>query len=188
MKLLNADTSPKVRCTGGAKPELFEFTVRDRRFVYDCNSMVLAQLEPGENPKNHPPDLVLGVEYRPVFPCYRLSSCRYLVIEACHACNLRCDYCLVRAYYPGVDMMSFDTARSAIDYLFPNVEAAKGGSIGFFGGEPLLNWRTIVDVVRYFEGRTFPAQPHFHITTNGTLFSKDKLAFLRGRRFSGGKA
>ena len=77
-------------------------------------------------------------------------------MEPCHACNLRCKYCMLQQYYPGIDMMKLDTAKKAISYLFGKRELLDKASIGFFAGEPLLNWQLMTDLTHFFEGMCAP--------------------------------
>jgi uncharacterized protein len=104
---------------------------------------------------------------------------RMLVLNVTHKCNLACEYCFVRNYYPEqLKRMSFDTAVRALTYM----DRKQGGAISFFGGEPLLEWgliRQLTPVIRL----AWP-QAHLHITTNGVLLDAEKCRWLDAHGFS----
>lgn len=109
-----------------------------------------------------------------------------LVLEVCQACNLGCRYCFVAHENPGGTVgrkMDLATARRAIDTLLPKRRDLR---ISFFGGEPLLNWPLVEQVVDYAEvlARERGGRASFGVTTNGTLIGPDAAAFLKAHRFS----
>lgn len=73
-----------------------------------------------------------------------------ITLQVTQNCNLRCDYCVYSGSYPnrvhGNRVMSFDTAKKCIDYLFSNSSEKKSVNIGFYGGEPLLEFDLIKNV------------------------------------------
>ncbi len=99
-----------------------------------------------------------------------------------HDCNLACEYC-----YSGDKkdiVMSEETAFKAIDFAFDNSSDTKMG-LGFFGGEPLLQWELLQKSVEYFHKQlpeTVKTVGHT-VTTNGTLLTKDKLQWLIDNKF-----
>jgi len=181
MRVLNHSTKPWVKGSENGKPDVFELEVMGKRFAYDCNAMTVVLLDKGESADNFSPPL--GSTYVPEFPLSDIEP-RLLVLEACHSCNLACTYCFAQAYYPDNDMMSYETAKKAIDYFFSTERMNEFASIGFFGGEPMLNWKLITSIVPYFEGRAFPRKVKFHITTNGTLITKEKAEFFAAHNFT----
>jgi len=87
------------------------------------------------------------------------------------------------------DSMPPDVAIRAINFAFPKDDLPWGDGrmqarLSFFGGEPLLAWKTIVEAVRYFEGRSFPNRPKFSMTTNATLLDEARVQFLARHGFS----
>jgi uncharacterized protein len=81
-------------------------------------------------------------------------------------------------------MMQFDTAVRAIEMFFDAKQLPQTGQISFFGGEPLLNWPLIEKVAEHFAHLTAPRTGGLHITTNGTLLTDDRCAFLKRFGFS----
>lgn len=181
MRVLNHSTKPRVKGSECGEPDVFELEVMGKKFAYDCNSMTVVLLDEGESVDNFSPPL--GSKFVPEFPLSNIEP-RMLVLEACHSCNLKCTYCFAQAYYPDSDMMSFATGKRALDYFFSSERMNEFASIGFFGGEPMLNWKLITSIVPYFEGRAFPRKAKFHITTNGTLITKEKAEFFRDHNFT----
>ncbi|MEI7942647.1 MAG: radical SAM protein, partial [Candidatus Riflemargulisbacteria bacterium] len=96
----------------------------------------------------------------------------HICLQATHECQLRCDYCFVDNYYSGgmCGRMKFETAKKFIDQYLSGEHV----SVGFFGGEPLLNMELIVGVVDYCKQKFKNCS--FHVTTNGILLNhKDKF-------------
>jgi len=83
--------------------------------------------------------------------------------------------------------MDVETAKATINWFLAWLHKEKVGNICFFGGEPLLNWNTLVYTVNYLKETAhnkYRKKIDFSITTNGTLLTKDKVAFLRKHNFS----
>ncbi len=104
----------------------------------------------------------------------KLSQVKYAALSLTHNCNLRCTYC-----YAGEKLdrrMSLDTARRAVDFLADNSNGSC--AITFFGGEPLLEFPLIREIVRYSRER-YGRRVQFRMSTNGTLVDKELLEFCR---------
>lgn len=88
--------------------------------------------------------------------------------------------------------MTFEVAKKAIDYYMDvNLQAVKYNpnislSIGFYGGEPLLNWSLIKKVVEYIHDQytSIFGNIFFAITTNGYLLSEEKIKYMLENNFS----
>lgn len=125
---------------------------------------------------------------------YNLAHLPQLVFEVTDACNLRCKYCGYADLYEGYDKREnlkfpFHKAKLLIDYLHAlwQENACPGVvepvSIGFYGGEPLLNVPFIKEVIAYLEslppvGKKF----HYNMTTNAMLLDK-YMDFLVEKEF-----
>lgn len=110
--------------------------------------------------------------FRPQFKFGMAQSCGAVCVEACHRCNLACEYCFVKNYYPeGLEgITQFETVKNFLDTYVKNESI----QIGFFGGEPLTNMELVVKVYDYCRGKY--KNPSFHVTTNGTLLPKKSPA------------
>ena len=95
-----------------------------------------------------------------------------------HDCNLACRYC-----YGGKKSrrdMSLETAQRIVDFALRITPPNKHIAFSFFGGEPLLRFDLMVEIVRYIRSRQAPDGPtlSLNITSNGTLLTDRVLAFL----------
>ena len=109
-----------------------------------------------------------------------------LVLNITNQCNLACTYC----YEFGADKiatpagkakyMTLDTAKTSVDFLLGKSAGRKAVHITFFGGETLMNFKLLKDVVTYALGRAAEQgrQITFSLTTNATLLTDDIIAFL----------
>lgn len=97
-------------------------------------------------------------------------------------CNLRCEYCFAGTgdYCMGRNVMSFETGKKALDFLLENSGNRENLEVDFFGGEPLMNWEVVKQLVEY--GRSKEAEYgkkfRFTITTNGLLLDEDKRRYI----------
>ena len=95
-------------------------------------------------------------------------------------CNNRCTYCLHSGLYPyerrhRPRSMSLETARKALDLYLAHAGGVKRKRVTLFGGEPLLNWPLVVDVVEQVEARAPGTQ--LQICTNGQLLDETRAAY-----------
>lgn len=103
----------------------------------------------------------------------------HLTLSLTHNCNLSCHYC-----YAGEKkalVMSRSTAINAVEMILAeNVDNSRRLEVGFFGGEPLLEWDLLVFIMEYIKQRCadISRQFCFTITTNGTMLTKDKIQYL----------
>lgn len=97
-------------------------------------------------------------------------------------CNLRCDYC-----YAGdkvKESMTWETAKRSLDFAWEQFPEAQK-NLGFFGGEPLLEWELLQRTTDYFDGRGSAKgnKPNKTLTTNGSLLNEDRMKWLVDRNF-----
>ncbi|MDR3072306.1 MAG: thioether cross-link-forming SCIFF peptide maturase [Clostridiales Family XIII bacterium] len=115
-------------------------------------------------------------------PEKRGSVIKALCLHAAHDCNMRCAYCFAgTGEYSGPrSLLSLETGKKAIDFLIEQSGNRRNLEVDFFGGEPLLNWQVIQDVVAYGRKREQETgkQFRFTLTTNGLLLDEEKTAFL----------
>lgn len=105
-----------------------------------------------------------------------------ICLHIAHDCNLRCEYCFASTgdFGEGRKMMTLDTGRRAIDFVLENSGTRKNLELDFFGGEPLMNWDTVKEIVKYGREREKEYNKHFRftITTNGLLLDDDSIDFI----------
>lgn len=105
-----------------------------------------------------------------------------MILQVTQNCNLRCEYCVYSGSYVNRvhtnKRMSYDTAVKAIDFLALHSSNCNEVSIGFYGGEPLLEIELIKKVVSYANVALGEKKINFNITTNATLLKNDIADFL----------
>lgn len=114
------------------------------------------------------------------------SGITRLQLSVAQECNLRCRYCIVgQGSFGGrPQRMSAAVARQAADFLLREAGEARECTLGFSGGEPVLNWAVVREAVAYSHEQAARRgrQVRYFLKTNGTLLEEDKVAFIRKRR------
>ncbi|MBQ1805290.1 MAG: thioether cross-link-forming SCIFF peptide maturase [Oscillospiraceae bacterium] len=104
-----------------------------------------------------------------------------LCLHVAHTCNLNCSYCFASQgkYHGERAVMSFDVGKRALDFLIENSGTRRNLEVDFFGGEPLLNFQVVKDLVAYARMREKEAGKNFRftLTTNGMLIDDDVIDF-----------
>ena len=104
-----------------------------------------------------------------------------LCLHVAHTCNLNCSYCFASQgkYHGDRAVMSFEVGKQALDFLIANSGKRKNLEVDFFGGEPLMNFQVVKDLVAY--ARSIEKQHNknfrFTLTTNGVLVDDDVIDF-----------
>ena len=105
-----------------------------------------------------------------------------LCLNVAHDCNLRCGYCFAgEGEYGGKRvLMPLKTGKKAIDFIIHNSGNRRNLEIDFFGGEPLMNFDVVKEIVKYArsEEKKYSKNFRFTITTNGLLLNDDNLRFI----------
>lgn len=105
-----------------------------------------------------------------------------LTLNIAHTCNLNCQYCFNYggSYGRKAALMDFETAKNSIDFFLEHSGKNKKLDLGFFGGEPMLNFDVIKSSVEYAikMGKNARKEFLFGITTNGTILTDEMLEFL----------
>ncbi|MBE6949200.1 MAG: thioether cross-link-forming SCIFF peptide maturase [Ruminococcaceae bacterium] len=104
-----------------------------------------------------------------------------LCLHVSHTCNLNCSYCFASQgkYHGDRAIMSFEVGKRAFDYLIENSGSRTNLEVDFFGGEPLMNFDVVKQLVKYARsiekehGKNF----RFTLTTNGVLIDNDVIEF-----------
>ncbi|MBQ2759408.1 MAG: thioether cross-link-forming SCIFF peptide maturase [Clostridia bacterium] len=104
-----------------------------------------------------------------------------LCLHIAHTCNLNCSYCFASQgkYHGDRAVMSFEVGKRALDFLVENSGTRRNLEVDFFGGEPLMNFGVVKQLVEYArsiekeKGKNF----RFTLTTNGILVDDDVIEF-----------
>lgn len=111
----------------------------------------------------------------------RETVVKALCLHIAHDCNLACKYCFAEEgeYHGRRALMSFEVGKKALDFLVANSGSRKNLEVDFFGGEPLMNWQVVKDLVAYGRSLEEPYRKKFRftLTTNGVLLDDDILEF-----------
>ena len=111
----------------------------------------------------------------------RNSVLKAMCLHVAHACNMDCEYCFAGKgeYHGAAGLMSYETGKAAMDYLVANSPGRTNLEVDFFGGEPLLNWKVVKQLVAY--GRSIEKENgknfRFTLTTNGLLLDDEVIEF-----------
>ncbi len=104
-----------------------------------------------------------------------------LCLHIAHTCNLNCAYCFAsQGKYQGERaVMSFETGKRALDFLIENSGTRRNLEVDFFGGEPLMNFDVVKQLVAYARSIEKAAGKNFRftLTTNGLLIDDDVIDF-----------
>ena len=105
-----------------------------------------------------------------------------LCLHVAHTCNLNCSYCFAsQGKYQGERaIMSFEVGKRAFDFLIENSGDRRNLEVDFFGGEPLMNWDVVKQLVAYARSieKEHNKNFRFTLTTNGLLINDEVIAFL----------
>lgn len=117
-------------------------------------------------------DLQIDIKARP-------TQLKALCLHIAHDCNMCCKYCFAgEGEYSGDrSLMSFEVGKRALDFLIEQSGSRKNLEVDFFGGEPLLNFDVVKQLVAYArsiekeKGKNF----RFTLTTNGVLLNDEVM-------------
>ena len=150
-----------------------DVTAQDLR---DCYDQVLALKDSG---KLFSPDT-----FEPMAGALKEKTAgvvKALCLHIAHTCNLNCSYCFASQgkYHGDRAVMSFEVGKQALDFLIANSGSRRNLEVDFFGGEPLMNFQVVKDLVAY--ARSIEKQHNknfrFTLTTNGMLIDDDVIDF-----------
>ncbi len=115
------------------------------------------------------------------------GSIESLTLQITQQCNLRCKYCPYSGSYYNRKhsnaCMNIEIAKKAIDFYIQHSSDRRELDIGFYGGEPLIQYDMIKEAVEYARKQGEGKKVHFHITTNATLLDMEKINFLVKNEF-----
>ncbi len=104
-----------------------------------------------------------------------------LCLHVAHTCNLSCSYCFASQgkYQGDRALMSFEVGKQAFDFLIANSGTRRNLEVDFFGGEPLMNWDVVKQLVAYARSveKQYNKNFRFTLTTNGVLVDDDVIEF-----------
>ena len=102
-----------------------------------------------------------------------------LCLHIAHDCNLAC-FAEEGEYHGRRALMSYEVGKKALDFLIANSGKRRNLEVDFFGGEPLMNWQVVKDLVAYGREQEKIHDKHFRftVTTNGVLLNDEIQEFV----------
>jgi uncharacterized protein len=111
----------------------------------------------------------------------RSTVVKALCLHIAHDCNLACKYCFAEEgeYKGHRELMSYEVGKQALDFLIANSGSRKNLEVDFFGGEPLMNFQVVKDLVKYGreQEKIHNKKFRFTLTTNGVLLNDEVMEF-----------
>lgn len=112
----------------------------------------------------------------------RKTVVKALCLHIAHDCNLACKYCFAEEgeYHGRRALMSYEVGKQALDFLIANSGNRRNLEVDFFGGEPLMNWQVVKDLVAYGrqQEKIYNKRFRFTVTTNGVLLDDEIQEFV----------
>ena len=105
-----------------------------------------------------------------------------MCLHISHDCNLRCKYCFASTgdFGKGRKLMPVETGKKAIDFLLTHSGNRHNLELDFFGGEPLMNWDAVKEIIAYARSKEeeYNKKFRFTVTTNGMLLNDESIDFI----------
>ena len=167
-----------------SKEEIEEFILNKYGESEDVNSQEIAYCLEDIEELIEEEKLFTSDVYEEMSRTYKNNSTviKALCLHICHTCNLNCSYCFAsQGRYNGDNKlyMTYEVGKQAIDFLILNCGKRRNLEVDFFGGEPLMNWKVIKQIVEYAreQEKIYNKNFRFTLTTNGVLINDDVIEF-----------
>lgn len=112
----------------------------------------------------------------------RKTVVKAMCLHIAHDCNLACRYCFAEEgeYHGRRALMSLEVGKKALDFLIRSSGSRRNLEVDFFGGEPLMNWQVVKDLVAYGreQEKLYDKRFRFTVTTNGVLLNDEIQEFI----------
>lgn len=116
------------------------------------------------------------------------KNMNHLIIQVTQGCNLRCAYCAYSNHYENrkhnKKRMDWRMAKEAIDFLIRHSACSDSITLGFYGGEPLLEFELIKKCMEYITEEAEGKEVRFVMTTNATLLTGEMIEFFEKYNFT----
>ncbi len=127
-------------------------------------------------------DLLFAKELTDIKMASKVPVVKALCLHIAHDCNLKCRYCFAEEgeYHGKRSLMSFEVGKKAIDFIIKNSGSRRNLEVDFFGGEPLMNFEVVKQIVTYGreQEKQFNKNIRFTITTNGVLLTDEVQNYI----------
>ena len=126
--------------------------------------------------------LISDDEYEQFSDMMVSSPVKAMCLHVAHDCNLRCTYCFASTgdFGEGRKLLDAETGKRAIDFLLTESKGRRNLELDFFGGEPLMNFDAVKEIVEYARSREkeYGKNFRFTITTNGMLLNDPIIDYI----------
>lgn len=160
--------------------KIFKFD--GRTYLFDGDNVELVELATEESVCEYVPKTYSQIN------SHRADYLKTICLVLNNSCNLNCQYCFANKgkYDKPNEQMKFNKAKEALDNLICCVRDNHGKelTVAFFGGEPLLNFERIKQVVEYMKNSARDLICKYMITTNGTLITQETVDFFEANKFN----
>ncbi len=118
----------------------------------------------------------------------RAPVVKALCLHIAHDCNLKCKYCFAEEgeYHGSRSFMSAEVGKKSLDFLAANSGNRVNLEVDFFGGEPLMNFDVVKEIVDY--GKELEKKVNkkfrFTMTTNGVLLDEEKINYINENMYN----
>ncbi len=143
--------------------------------IFECYEEIQALAESGQLfTKDEYEDYIGQFKDRP-------TVVKALCLHIAHDCNLACRYCFAEEgeYHGRRALMTFEVGKAALDFLIANSGNRRNLEVDFFGGEPLMNFEVVKQLVAYGreQEKIYNKNFRFTLTTNGVLLNDEVMEF-----------
>ena len=170
------ETEAKAAVISAMKEKYGHLTEVCEKDLVECYDQIAQLKEVGQ--------LFVADTFEPMAPYLKEKTSgvvKALCLHIAHTCNLNCSYCFASQgkYHGERAVMSFEVGKQALDFLIANSGTRRNLEVDFFGGEPLMNFDVVKQLVAYARsvekehGKNF----RFTLTTNGILVDDDVIDF-----------
>lgn len=160
--------------------EMIRDTQSDSCILKGENTLITKMLEDGFLSSDRISEIVHSADE--ILMYYLDRKLNMITLQVTQQCNLRCEYCVYSGGYQNrthsQQSMDFDTAKRSIDFYIEHSVDSEFISIGFYGGEPLIEFELIKKCILYAESLSEGKKLIFTMTTNGTLLKEEIVQFL----------
>ncbi|WP_130808275.1 radical SAM/SPASM domain-containing protein [Senegalia massiliensis] len=160
----------------------FQFEVDNNKYIFDGDEVVLFPVV------NSISKYKILRNEKSNSDTFRKNFLYTVALNLINKCNLTCEYCFANQgnYDNPNQRMSFEVAKKSIDLTLESVIKNKHDEIriAFFGGEPMLEFELIKQIVHYVNTKVpITVTPTYLITTNGTIMDEEISNFFQKNNF-----
>ena len=110
----------------------------------------------------------------------RHMEIKALCLHVAYTCNLNCSYCFAAqgSFHGERALMSFETGKRTLDFLVEQSGSRRNLEVDFFGGEPLMNWQVVKDLVSYARSIEKEKGKNFRFTLTTTAWESTTMSSI----------